>query len=94
MIFSTKMAIQQNMGYSMMAIQGNMRTQMQIYIAKSFSAVFEKSDKVPVFNEFDIWKPCSNEPIKYLSLILVEIYSNLATFFVIKSEFMVWQIFA
>ena len=29
---------------------------IEIDITKAYTAAFEKIDKVPVFNEFDIWK--------------------------------------
>ena len=45
---------------------------VEIDITKAYTAAFEKIDKVPVFNEFDIWKPYNDEPIKDLNLYLVE----------------------
>jgi hypothetical protein len=41
---------------------------VEIDITKAYAAAFEKTDKIPVFNEFDIWKPYNDEPIKDLGL--------------------------
>ena len=49
---------------------------IEIDITKAYTAVFEKIDKVPVFNEFAIWKPYKNEPTKYFNLNFVQVNEN------------------
>ena len=74
-------------------------------ITKAYTAAFEKINKVPVFNEFDIWKPYKNEPIKDFSLYIVQANDNSDTFFdeqvslcygkfLNKRKYMIKQIFA
>ena len=45
---------------------------VEIDVTKAYTAAFEKIDQIPVFNEFDIWKPYNKEPIKDYNLYMVE----------------------
>ena len=54
---------------------------IEIDITKAYTAAFEKIDRVPVFNEFDIWKPYKDEPIKDFSLYIVQTNVNSDIFF-------------
>jgi hypothetical protein len=45
---------------------------IEIDISKAYTAAFMQIKHIPVFNEFDIWKPYRGEPIKSLNLYIVK----------------------
>jgi hypothetical protein len=47
-------------------------TLIEIDISKAYAGAFMRIKAVPVFNEFDTWEPYDGQPIKTLSLYMVE----------------------
>ena len=45
---------------------------MEIDISKAYTGAFMRINAIPVFSEFDIWQTYNGEPIKNLSLYIVE----------------------
>ena len=46
---------------------------VEIDVSKAYTAAFMQIKRVPVFNEFDIWKPYRGEPLKSLNLYIVRV---------------------
>ena len=77
--------------YRTKPICGNLRAHqsdeklIEIDVSKAYTAAFCNITEIPIFNEFDAWKPYDNEPILPLSLYVVK-GSQRA-----KSQLGVWQ---
>jgi len=49
---------------------------IEIDISKAYTSVFASITEIPIFNEFDVWRPYNNEPILPLCLYVVKGFSH------------------